>query len=386
MTTSSTAPSPSTETTALALSWSTQKSKEDVLTLAILRTVEKAFKGTGAELLPELDNVHRLKRDFVLRLDDIISFSIEGKYEDYSVSWFPEVAQLVCRGNSKEVVPGWIYKTTADFLLYLSPVSGVMTLIPRLRALEIQERLLEDVLLSTRAFDHPCLLNAALNPAEKLPNGKTSDIAMARAGIGLGLLRSNILTAYSLLYGNEGLLHIDMRPTLQVLKDHFTGVKQRAELPELTADLTQWAQTKVLQEDVPEGTTFTPLSDLPALLSNSDLLYAISARTSALAPTAYKFFINCVGARMCTGQTWLSQYVPGTYQIKDGPQMEVAEPLPSSTKMSRDGQDVSRARAQYRTPSQLKELVQVGLPKEERMVQRREYLENARSLAAAVPA
>ena len=360
------------------LSWLAQKSKEDVLTLSLLQAVNQAFAGTGATLAPEHDYERRLRQDFVLTLPTGEQLTVEAKFEDYAASLFAEVAQLVVRRDGARAIErGWIYKTTAQYLLYVSPVSGLATLIPRARALELQVLLLQDLLLESADYDVPVMLNAALNAG-----ARGEAIPMPRAGIGLGLLRQNILRAYQCHYGDVGLFQFDLSSSLSALKSHFLGSHPLENGPALSPSLVKWAQDKLLSEPRQGVPGLVALSDLVGHLCSCPLVRDNQLSCAPIAPNCYKFFVNAAAAQMNSGQVWLFPHVAGRYQVQPGVAVDVKRPLPSKASPVHQGQLLPRARVQHRTPAQLAQLTHVPADLNDR---RWAYLDKLNALEPAEP-
>lgn len=369
---------PAAEQITQDLSWSAQKSKEDVLTFSLLEALNYEFLGTGALLTPELHHDRRLKQDFVLTLPSGQEYTLEAKFEDYPDSLFPEVAQLVLRpGNVRLIEPGWIYKTTAHYLVYISTKSGIGTLIPRERALRLQEFMVQDVLLRSGHYEIPVMLNAALNASTT-----GAAIAMPRAGIGLGLLRSNILSAYRAHYGEEGLYQFDLSDSLRALKLHLTGERPIPNGPLATAALRTWAEKTLMTQ--PHGITkgLVSLEELPGRLAADMAGGAGALSCKPIVPICYGFFLNAIAARMSSGQHWLFQHVEGTYRAAGGEIIDVKVPIDSKVKPQLDGIMKSRPRVQARTLIDLKLL---GLPVENLAAMSLAYLQKVNGLLRTPP-
>lgn len=333
------------------LSWLTQSNKEELLSTFLETLLNKALEGTGAKFLKQTDEIERLTHDWVLVLKDGTRLTIEGKIEDYALSLFPELAQIVIpRNGARRIEFGWAYKTTADFMLYLSPVSGVVTLLPRKRTIQQQILLARDVLVQTADYDIPCLLNAALNP--EAPGSRR----MSRAGIGIGLLRTNILRAYVLSYGSEGLYQFDVSAELRALQ------KLLASADNVKPPVAKWAENKLMSEPVEILDHQATFSLLPSLLEVSPLVLSGELHAPAVAARGYDFFRRAVSACVASGQTWLFEDVPGVYVDKDNTAFHLISPLSSGIGPAKDGQFVRRKDVQSRSDEQLKRICDPAAP------------------------
>lgn len=351
------------------LSWAAMKSKEDALTLALLENMNQAFGVNGGRLRAELDVRRRLSQDFVLVLPTGEQVTIEVKFEDYPLSLFPEVLQLVVRQDGTRLLePGWVYKTTAQFLLYVSPVSGRAVLVSRQRVLQLQVHILQDVLLQSARYDHPALLNAALNPPEK---GRTG---ISRAGIGLGLLLTNVLDAYRLHYGQDGLYEFDVTPALQELKARLST--QTGHSPYLVS----WAAEKLLSE---------PFARRPGLIEPAELGWMLALNPNVnqglvsnepLPPLAYAFFKRAACAGLASGQDRLFSGVAGDYRTATGQVLAIGTPENSKLGVRHKGRKLTRDALQRRTPAELSALLEQD---ESLTIKRHAYLDKVDSTRTA---
>jgi len=307
----------------LSLDWTTQKSKEDALTLVATAALHRYF-GPEAQVVELTSREAQKQGDFLVELPDGSACFIECKFEDYPDSWFPEVLQYIVRPEARgefarRIEEGWVYKATAHLLLYVSTVTGLAVLVPRRQVLDIQVAFLQAVLLASRTLEVPQLLNAALN--------KSKD-GIDRAGIGLGLLRDVVLGRYVAQHGAQGVHLMDFRPELARLQETFVPTSRA---------LQGWAATKVLSEPLAlpavPGLAWTPepLEDEPNPLH---ALGSLALSTQPISNDGFRFF-QAAGEQCATGQTWLAPAAAGLYAKRDGTfsagngVMEVRAPVPS---------------------------------------------------------
>lgn len=290
----------------LSLDWTTQKSKEDALTLVAHAALRRYF-GPKVRVVELTSREAQKQGDFRVELPDGSACFIECKFEDYPDTWFPEVLQYVVRAApngevARRLEEGWVYKTTAHLLLYVSPVTGLAVLAPRKQVLDIQMAFLQAVLLSSRTLEVPQLLNAALN--------KHGD-GIDRAGIGLGLLRDMVLLRFVAQHGTQGLHVMDYRPELTRLQETFRPT---------TAGLKNWAETKVLSEDLAlplvPGLTWTQAA-LDGSPSPLHVLGRLGLSDQPISNDGFRFF-QAAGEQCVTGQPGLARHAAGTYTKRAG--------------------------------------------------------------------
>ena len=290
----------------LSLDWGTQKSKEDALTLAASVALKRFFGSSVA--VHELTTFESQKTgDFLLRFKDGRELRVECKFEDYADTWFPEVTQLVLPKHpsgreSRRIEEGWVYKSPAHLLLYVSTVTGMAVLVARKRILDIQVPMVQALLLASRHLQVPQLLNAALNPA---PGGGVS-----RAGVGLGLLKSLVIQRYLDLYGAQSVFCLDMGPELAQLKEAYRPTSK---------SLTYWLANRVLSE---------PLQPLPGLGMVETLgddptnpllgLEPQQLSTERITSEGFRFFQYATAERCASGQADLLAHVAGVYAKRPG--------------------------------------------------------------------
>lgn len=304
----------------LSLDWSTQKTKEDLLTLVAHEGLRRHLPASLS--VTPLKTFEEQKRgDFRLQNDKGLSQHVECKFEDYPDTWFPEVAQYVKRATADadgQIELGWCFKSSATWLLYVSPVTGLAVLVDRERVLNIQMALLQALLLLSTPLDIPVMLNAALNPSAK------GSQTMSRAGIGLGLDWRMILRRYGELHGTEGLALLDFRPELRALQQACTD-----NLP----DWEKWAKDKLLSEPFPDVLN----NGLSIEAAGSPVLCTLFDRVRNEQPLSPEselslFFLHA--ARRCvSGQTWLADSAQGRYRLchplQPAKPVAVWTPLPS---------------------------------------------------------
>lgn len=329
---------------------------EAAYTLAVHQTFKAALEGTPAELHLEKDHELRLRRDFTLKVPGHEPFSIECKFESYADTLYPEVAQLVRHNNGQRFIePGWVYKTDAHYMLYVSIVTGRAYLMPRHRVLAVQVLLLRDILTQSTNFDCPAALNATING----PSGGVG--AVPRVGLGLGLLIENIIEAYKQKFGTDGLFCFDLAPGLKDLRQCLLeksplpvlkGVSQRA-LEGATNLLVSQKSNRTL---LPE----TPISELPEAISSSKVVLEDGLSTESLGPLCYPFFVRSLALRTYTRQgVSMAREAEGTYLTAgkfselNNQSFFVKAPVVGNTCGTHAGQPVSRWKLHHRTPAQL---------------------------------
>lgn len=307
------APPPAAGKPALSLDWTTQKSKEDALTRAALLTLE-AFFGKAARVRTLEGFEAQRQGDFAVTLPGGKRLTVEAKFEDYPNTWFTEVLQLVAGtgGAPGRIEPGWVYKTPAHLLLYTSTVTGVAVLVPRREILEIQVGALHALMLASRELEVPLMLNATLNPA--------SGGGFSRAGVGLGLLRKQLVARYLERCGTRGLFLLDARQALRAMQQGFG---------QGGSHVARWARETVLGQPFSrQGLEGVPQAKPGALAGG---LEALEFSDRPIGPHGLGFFQAALLEGLVTGQTWLAAAVAGEYRRLPGasePELaRVAAPL-----------------------------------------------------------
>lgn len=319
-------PAPSAKS-ALSLDWVTQKSKEDALTLAVLKALSRYF-GPSAKVRALGTIQGQARGDFLVVLPDGTEVTIEGKFEDYPATWFLEPLQLTSRvshgGRTLHIEEGWVYKSPAHFLLYVSTVTGLAVLVPRRRVLEIQVPMLQALMLASRDLDVPLLLNGALNPVQGRPS------EFNRAGVGYALLRDLVLKRYLQLYGQEGLHILSMRNELADLKNALLG-----DVP----SMQWWLERVVLTESfaIPRIPGLALLEAAQEGQANPlHGLGSLGLSNECISMDGFRFFQAAVAQGFVSGQTKLLAKVAGHYLKRPGTYREgqelawVGAPLPSA--------------------------------------------------------
>lgn len=297
---------------ALSLDWTTQKSKEDALTLVASQALKRHF-GSAVQVRVLQGPGGQARGDFLVVYPGGAEVTIECKFEDYPLTWFLEPLQLTTRqsvsGKTMHIEEGWVYKSPAHFLLYVSTVTGLTVLIPRRRVLEIQVQMLQALMLTSSGLDVPLPLNAALNPVPGKP------LLFNRAGVGYALLSECVLSRYVTLYGLDGLFFLDARAELLSLKEA---------LADKAGPMRWWLDNVVLTK--PMSMPRLQATQQPTLLNTNG--GSAAAALSALAQLelcaeplpldGFRFFQAAVVEGFVSGQTKLLAQVAGTYRKRPG--------------------------------------------------------------------
>lgn len=338
------------------LTWPFEKKKEEKLTSATVEALNTRFKGVGVTVAIETDEVKRLTHDLVIALPNGARVTVECKYEDYAETWFPEVAQLIVGPEGRRSELGWVYKTTAHLMLYVSTTTGAATFVARERVLNIQVALLQACLLESADYKVPIMLNAELNGANS-----SGPLVLTRAGVGLGLLIRNVLTGYRAKYGRNGLIHMNIRKELLSLKTSLLSER---------SDLGDWAMDKLLADPF-------EMQGAPASAEGlvEGLTECVNLSTEPIPRAGFLFFERAMMVQTVSGQSSLLRLVSGNYETVKGLTYRMPNPLPSSVLPSFNGREIGARELQKQWNTNVSELLAVK-SKDYLQDRRYQYLQN----------